>query len=113
MMGKHLSAAAKGNLAASALTIRALSADAIEKARSGHPGLPLGCAELGALIYGEILKHNPGDPQWINRDRFILSAGHGSMLLYLLLFLSGYDLSLADIKAFRQLGSKITLAIYA
>ncbi|UCG00170.1 MAG: transketolase [Spirochaetaceae bacterium] len=96
----------KENLAASALTIRALSADAIEKAQSGHPGLPLGCAELGALIYGEILKHNPADPQWINRDRFILSAGHGSMLLYSLLFLTGYDLTLTDIKAFRQLGSK-------
>ncbi len=105
-MGKHLSPAAKHNLAATALTIRALSADAIEKAQSGHPGLPLGCAELGALIYGEILKHYPDDPQWINRDRFILSAGHGSMLLYSLLFLSGYDLSLSDIKAFRQLGSK-------
>jgi transketolase len=105
-MGNRLSPAAKENLAAAALTVRALSADAIEKAQSGHPGLPLGCAELGALIYGEILKHNPADPQWINRDRFILSAGHGSMLLYSLLFLCGYDLSLADIKAFRQLGSK-------
>ncbi len=73
-MGK-LSSAVKDDLAASALTIRALTADAIEKAQSGHPGLPLGCAGLGALIYGEILKHNPGDPQWINRDRFILSAG--------------------------------------
>jgi transketolase len=105
-MGNRLSPAAKENLAAAALTVRALSADAVEKAQSGHPGLPLGCAELGALIYGEILKHNPADPQWINRDRFILSAGHGSMLLYSLLFLCGYDLSLADIKAFRQLGSK-------
>lgn len=105
-MGTPLSSTAKENLAAAALTIRALSADAIEKAQSGHPGLPLGCAELGALIYGEILKHHPADPQWINRDRFILSAGHGSMLLYSLLYLSGYDLSLDDIKAFRQLGSK-------
>jgi transketolase len=105
-MGRHLSSTAKENLAAVALSIRALSADAIERAQSGHPGLPLGCAELGALIYGQLLKHNPADPQWINRDRFILSAGHGSILLYSVLFLCGYDLSLEDIKAFRQLGSK-------
>jgi transketolase len=83
-----------------------LSADAIEKAKSGHPGLPLGCAELGALIYGEILKHHPGDPQWMDRDRFVLSAGHGSTLLYSLLFLSGYGLTLDDLRNFRQLGSR-------
>ena len=105
-MGRKLTPAAEESLAAAALTIRALSVDAIEKAQSGHPGLPLGCAELGALIYGKILKHNPEDPQWVNRDRFILSAGHGSMMLYSLLFLSGYDLTLADIQDFRQLRSK-------
>jgi transketolase len=89
-----------------ALSIRSLTMDAIEKANSGHPGLPLGCAELGALIYGQILKHNPLDPNWIDRDRFVLSAGHGSMLLYALLHLCGYDLSLEEIKDFRQLNSK-------
>ena len=89
-----------------ATAVRVLTMDAVQKANSGHPGLPMGCAELGVLLYGEILKHNPKDPQWINRDRFVLSAGHGSMLLYSLLHLSGYRLSLEDIKDFRQLGSK-------
>ena len=73
-----------------ALSVRALSIDAIQKANSGHPGLPLGTAELGAILYGELLKHCPEDPKWTDRDRFILSAGHGSMLLYSLLYLSGY-----------------------
>jgi transketolase len=89
-----------------ALSVRTLTMDAIQKANSGHPGLPMGCAELGALIFGELLKHNPRDPLWVDRDRFVLSAGHGSMLLYSLLHLSGYDLSLDDIKNFRQLESK-------
>ncbi|MBN1798525.1 MAG: transketolase [Spirochaetales bacterium] len=89
-----------------ALSVRTLTMDAVQKANSGHPGLPMGCAELGALIFGEILKHTPRDPGWIDRDRFVLSAGHGSMLLYSLLHLSGYDLSLDDIKNFRQLHSK-------
>jgi transketolase len=89
-----------------ALSVKTLSMDAVQKAASGHPGLPMGCAELGALVYGEILNHYPADPGWKNRDRFVLSAGHGSMLLYSLLHLSGYDLSLDDIKQFRQLGSK-------
>jgi len=88
-----------------ALSIRALTMDAIQRAKSGHPGLPLGCAELGSIIYGEVLNHFPEDPEWINRDRFILSAGHGSMLLYSLLHLSGYNISLEDIKNFRQIGS--------
>ena len=91
---------------AAALSVRTLSMDAIQKANSGHPGLPLGCAELGALLYGEILKHYSGDSKWPNRDRFVLSAGHGSMFLYSLLHLSGYKVSLDDIKNFRQLGSK-------
>ena len=90
---------------AAALSIRSLTMDAVEKANSGHPGLPMGCAELGALLYGEILKHDPSDANWINRDRFILSAGHGSMLLYSLLHLCGYGTTLEDIKRFRQVGS--------
>ena len=93
-------------LSAVANTVRSLSIDAVEKAKSGHPGLPMGCAELGALLYGELLSHWPQDPQWINRDRFVLSAGHGCMLLYSLLHLSGYDLSLDDIRGFRSLGSR-------
>jgi transketolase len=88
------------------LSVRLLTVDAIEKANSGHPGLPLGCAELGGLIFGEVLSHFPQDPLWANRDRFILSAGHGSMLLYALLHLSGYDLGLEDLKRFRTLRSK-------
>ncbi len=88
-----------------ALTIRSLAMDAVQKAGSGHPGLPMGLAELGASIYGEVLSHYPADPAWMNRDRFVLSAGHGSMLLYALLYLSGYGLTLDDLKQFRQLGS--------
>ncbi len=88
-----------------ALSVRSLSMDAIQKANSGHPGLPLGCAELAAVLYGEILKHNPQDSKWVDRDRFILSAGHGSMLDYSILHLSGYKVSLDDIKNFRQLNS--------
>jgi len=80
--------------------------DAVQKAESGHPGMPMGLAELGALLYGEVLNHNPEDPNWINRDRFVLSAGHGSMFLYSLLHLSGYNVSLEDIKSFRSVGSK-------
>jgi transketolase len=93
-------------LQAVANSVRSLVIDAVEKAKSGHPGLPMGCAELGALVYGELLSHWPQDPAWINRDRFVLSAGHGCMLLYSLLHLSGYDLSLEEIRNFRQLGSR-------
>ena len=93
-------------LDAVALSIRSLSIDAIEKANSGHPGLPLGAAELAAALYAKILRHNPKNPQWVDRDRFILSAGHGSMLLYAALHLAGYDLSLDDIRSFRQIGSR-------
>jgi transketolase len=90
-----------------ALSVRALSMDAIQKANSGHPGLPLGAAELGALLYGEFLRHDPEKPRWVDRDRFILSAGHGSMFLYSLLYLAGYqDITLNDIKTFRQVGSR-------
>lgn len=89
-----------------ALSVRSLTIDAIQKANSGHPGMPMGAAELGAYLYGVELRYNPGDPKWLNRDRFVLSAGHGSMFLYSLLHMAGYDLSLDDIKAFRQVGSK-------
>ena len=87
-------------------TLRMLSADAVEKAQSGHPGLPMGFADVAFVLWMQFLRFNPKDPQWQNRDRFILSAGHGSMLLYSLLHLFGYDLSLDEIKQFRQFGSK-------
>lgn len=92
-------------LCAVSTTIRSLAIDAIQKAKSGHPGMVLGAAELATVLYGEILHHNPKNPAWVNRDRFILSAGHGSMLLYSILHLSGYKVSLDDIKNFRQVGS--------
>jgi len=87
-------------------TVRVLSAEAVEKAASGHPGLPMGCAELGTYLFARQLRHNPANPRWMGRDRFVLSAGHGSMLLYSLLHLSGYDLSLDQLKNFRQLHSQ-------
>ncbi|MDO8744319.1 MAG: transketolase [Candidatus Brocadiaceae bacterium] len=87
-------------------TIKMLSADAVEKAQSGHPGLPMGFADVAFVLWMQFLRFNPEDSRWPNRDRFILSAGHGSMLLYSLLHLFGYDLSLDDIKQFRQFGSK-------
>src|SRR3954462_13920221 len=87
-------------------TIRTLSLDAVQKANSGHPGLPLGMAPTAYVLWTKFLRHNPKNPKWFNRDRFLLSAGHGSMLLYSLLHLSGYDLSLDEIKHFRQLESK-------
>ena len=87
-------------------TIRVLSADAVQQANSGHPGLPLGAAPMAYVLWNEFVKHNPKDPTWPDRDRFVLSAGHGSMLLYSLLHLTGYDLTLDDIKRFRQLGSR-------
>jgi transketolase len=85
---------------------RGLCMDAVQASKSGHLGLPLGCAEMGAVLYGYALKHNPEKPRWIGRDYFILSAGHGSMFLYAWLHLSGYDLSMDEIKRFRQLHSK-------
>jgi transketolase len=87
-------------------TIRALALDAVQKANSGHPGLPLGAAPMAYVLWTRFLRHNPKNPKWENRDRFLLSAGHGSMLLYSLLYLTGYDLSLDEIKSFRQFGSK-------
>jgi transketolase len=86
--------------------IRFLAVDAVQKANSGHPGMPMGAAAMAYALWTRHLRFNPRDPQWFNRDRFVLSAGHGSMLLYALLYLTGYDLTLDDIKHFRQLGSK-------
>lgn len=86
--------------------IRALSMDAVQKAKSGHPGCPMGMADIAEVLWNDYLKHNPNNPQWSNRDRFILSNGHGSMLLYSLLHLSGYAVSIEDLMAFRQLHSK-------
>jgi transketolase len=87
-------------------TIRFLSVDAVEKANSGHPGLPMGASPMAYVLWTRFLQHNPVNPHWFNRDRFVLSAGHGSMLLYSLLHLTGYDLPLEEIKQFRQWGSK-------
>lgn len=86
--------------------IRALSMDAVQKAKSGHPGAPMGMADIAEVLWRDFLRHNPQDPTWPNRDRFILSNGHGSMLLYSLLHLSGYDLGIDDLKQFRQLHSR-------
>ena len=86
--------------------IRALAMDAVEKAKSGHPGAPMGMAEIAEVLWNHHLRHNPANPKWADRDRFVLSNGHGSMLIYALLHLTGYDVSIDDIKAFRQLHSK-------
>ncbi len=86
--------------------IRALAMDAVQKANSGHPGMPMGMAEIAVALWGKHLRHNPADPKWSDRDRFVVSNGHGSMLLYALLHLSGYDLSMDELKNFRQLHSK-------
>jgi len=86
--------------------IRALSMDAVQKANSGHPGAPMGMADIAEVLWHDFLRHNPSNPNWVNRDRFVLSNGHGSMLIYSLLHLTGYDLSIEDIKQFRQLHSK-------
>ena len=94
------------SLARAANEARGLAMDAVQASKSGHLGLPLGCAEIGAVLYGFALKYNPEKPRWIGRDYFILSAGHGSMLLYAWLHLSGHDVSIEDIKRFRQLHSK-------
>jgi transketolase len=83
-------------------TIRFLAVDAVEKAKSGHPGMPMEAAALAYVLWTRVLRFSPKNPHWPNRDRFVLSAGHGSMLLYAMLFLTGYDLSLEEIKNFRQ-----------
>src|SRR6059036_1091402 len=86
-------------------TVRALALDAVQKAESGHPGLPLGAAPMAYVLWTRFLRHNPKNPKWQGRDRFLLSAGHGSMLLYSLLYLTGYDLPLEQLKLHRQLHS--------
>ena len=96
----------KEQLTLAANTVRILSAEGVEKAQSGHPGMPMGMADLGIVLWLKYLKFNPKDPKWLGRDRFVLSNGHGSMFLYSMLHLSGYDLSLDDIKKFRQFESR-------
>lgn len=86
--------------------VRALAMDAVEKAKSGHPGMPMGMAEIAEVLWIHHLRHNPANPKWADRDRFVLSNGHGSMLIYALLHLTGYDLPMDEIKRFRQLHSK-------
>ena len=88
-------------------SIRFLAVDAVEKAKSGHPGMPMGMADVAAVLFRDFLKFDPVDPQWPDRDRFVLSAGHGSMLLYALLHLTGYEgVTLDELKRFRQLGAR-------
>src|SRR5919201_6873932 len=87
-------------------TIRILAVDGVQKANSGHPGLPMGAAPMAYALWGRHLRHNPRDPQWPDRDRFVLSNGHGSMLIYALLHLTGYDLPMSELRNFRQLHSK-------
>ena len=97
----------EGNYSEMANAIRVLTIDAVEAALSGHPGMPMGMADVATLLFSEFLKFDPQNPKWADRDRFILSAGHGSMLIYALLYLTGYsDMSLDEIKNFRQFGSK-------
>src|SRR4051795_7476576 len=101
----HVTETAPQAIEAAAKAIRVLTIDAVRAAGIGHVGLPLGCAEIGTVLFSEFLKHDPSDPSWFDRDRFVLSAGHGSMLLYSLLHLSGYCVSLQDVSQFRQLDS--------
>ncbi|MGH8400344.1 MAG: transketolase, partial [Gammaproteobacteria bacterium] len=86
--------------------IRALAMDAVQQANSGHPGAPMGMADIAEVLWNDYLKHNPANPKWADRDRFVLSNGHGSMLLYALLHLTGYDLPMSELQRFRQLHSK-------
>ena len=87
-------------------TIRFLAVDAVEKANSGHPGMPMGAAPMAFVLWSRHLRFNPNEPRWANRDRFVLSAGHGSMLIYAMLHLAGFDVTMDDLKSFRQYGSK-------
>src|SRR5690606_16147177 len=86
--------------------LRVLAMDAVQRANSGHPGMPMGMAEIAEVLWRHHLRHNPANPRWFNRDRFVVSNGHGSMLLYALLHLSGYDLPIEEIRRFRQLHSR-------
>ena len=94
------------NTSLMANALRVLSIDAVEQAKSGHPGAPMGMAEMAVALWSRHLRHNPRNPKWYNRDRFVLSNGHASMLQYALLHFTGYDLPMEEIKRFRQLGSK-------
>ena len=105
-MNTETSQMTKRAIEATALTIRSLTMDAVEEAGSGHPGLPMGLAELGAVLYGEVISHCVEHPDWPDRDRFVLSAGHGCLLQYCLLHLSGYPITLGDLRAYRKMGSK-------
>jgi transketolase len=87
-------------------TIRCLAADTVQKANSGHPGAPMGCAPMAHVLFSEFAKVSPSNPKWINRDRFVLSNGHGCVLQYVLWHLLGFNISLEDLQSFRQLGSK-------
>jgi transketolase len=87
-------------------TLRLLAVDAVQKANSGHPGAPLGCAPIAYLLFHKLMKHNPANSHWVDRDRFVLSNGHASAMLYSTLFLTGYDVTLDDLKSFRQWHSK-------
>ena len=107
-MNMRLTQAPIDALCANAL--RFLAIDAVEAAQSGHPGMPMGMAEIAVALWTRHLKHDPADPAWADRDRFVLSNGHGSMLLYALLHLSGYDLPLGELKRFRQIDSRCTPA---
>src|SRR5450759_2846794 len=91
---------------ACANAIRTLTLDAVQNANSGHPGMPMGMADVAYVLFTKFLRYNPHNPKWFNRDRFIVSAGHGSMLPYSLFYLTGYDLSLDDLKHFRMVGSR-------
>jgi transketolase len=105
-MDSHIAPPEQARTRSLANAIRGLSMDAVEQAKSGHPGLPLGMADAATVLYSHFLKHDPENPHWPDRDRFVLSGGHGSMLLYALLYLTGYSLpTLDDIKNFRQVGS--------
>ena len=104
-MSKEILEETSGSLTRAATEARGLAIDAVHACSSGHLGLPLGCAEIGAVLFGHTMRYNPAAPGWLNRDRFILSAGHGSMFLYSWLHLSGYDLSLQSVKDFRKLNS--------
>ena len=100
------SVTARASEAELANSLRALAMDAVEAAKSGHPGMPMGMAEIAVALWKRHLRHNPANADWPNRDRFVLSNGHGSMLLYSLLHLTGYELPMAELRRFRQLGSK-------